>query len=68
MENWRFVCFVGHAMMRELEDIDKHKSYILFVAQHTSLEKNRLFINTTSPCRQIQRITPNEKVLQFFLK
>lgn len=49
MENWRFVCFVGHAMMREIEDIDKHKSYILFVAQHTLLEKNRLFIIKMDP-------------------
>lgn len=36
-------------MMRELEDIDKHKCYILFVAQHTLLEKNRLFIIKMDP-------------------
>ena len=36
-------------MMREIEDIDKHKSYILFVAQHTLLEKNRLFIIKMDP-------------------
>ena len=37
MENWQFICFVHHAMLKEFPEIKRFDSNILFLARHSEL-------------------------------
>ena len=34
IKGWRFICFVDHAMMSELDEVKKFDCNILYLAQH----------------------------------
>lgn len=49
MESWQFICFVNAALMRDLAQLHKLDSKILFIAKHTELEDYRLFMLKFNP-------------------
>ena len=47
--DWRFICFVNHAMMKELPEVKKFDCNILYLAQHKKLHQVRLFTIKDDP-------------------
>lgn len=49
MTHWRFICFVDHAMMKEMIEVDRFDCNILYIAQHYIMHKFRLFAIRCNP-------------------